>query len=105
MVECLTRDREVAGSSLAGGTALCPRARYFTLCITSAIEIYLIIIFLKTDSVLGNSADPGEMPYNVSSLFAKVPVYVFSVYKGLTQARQIHDFISSNVAGFKNVPT
>ena len=27
MVECLTRDRGDAGSSLTGATALCPRAR------------------------------------------------------------------------------
>ena len=31
MVECLTRDRVVAGSSLAGGIALCLRARHFIL--------------------------------------------------------------------------
>ena len=33
MVECLTRDRGVAGSSLIGGTALCPGARHVILCL------------------------------------------------------------------------
>ena len=33
MVECLTRDREVAGSSLVDGTALCPSARPNNSCL------------------------------------------------------------------------
>ena len=33
MVECLTRDRKVVGSSLTGGNALCPSARHFILCL------------------------------------------------------------------------
>ena len=33
MIECLTRDRGVAGSSLNGGTALCPWARHLILCL------------------------------------------------------------------------
>ena len=30
--ECLARDRGIASSSLAGGTAFCPSARHFILC-------------------------------------------------------------------------
>ena len=33
VVECLTRDRGIAGSSLAGCTALCPRAGHSILCL------------------------------------------------------------------------
>ena len=33
MVECLTPDQGVAGSSYTEGTALCPRARHFILCL------------------------------------------------------------------------
>ena len=33
MVECLTRDRGVGGSSLNRGTALCPCAGHFFLCL------------------------------------------------------------------------
>ena len=33
VVECLTQDRGVAGSSLTGGTALCSRARHFIICL------------------------------------------------------------------------
>ena len=33
VVECLTRDREVAGSSLTGVAALCPRARLINPCL------------------------------------------------------------------------
>ena len=33
MVECLIRDCGVAGSSLTGGTALCPSDRHFILCL------------------------------------------------------------------------
>ena len=33
VVECLTQDREVAGSSLPRGTALWPSARHFILCL------------------------------------------------------------------------
>ena len=33
LVECLTQDRGVSGSSLTGGTALCPCARHFILCL------------------------------------------------------------------------
>ena len=33
MVECLTPDRGVAGSSLTGGIALCPLSRLFMLCL------------------------------------------------------------------------
>ena len=33
MVECLTQDRGAAGSSFTAGTALCPLARHFILCI------------------------------------------------------------------------
>ena len=32
VVECLTLDQRVAGSSLTGGTALCLRARHINLC-------------------------------------------------------------------------
>ena len=33
VVECLTRDRGVAASSLTGGTVLYPCARHFILCL------------------------------------------------------------------------
>ena len=33
MVECLTLDREVAGSSLTGVTALCPYVRHINPCL------------------------------------------------------------------------
>ena len=33
VVECLIRDRLVAGSSLTGGITLCPLARHFILCL------------------------------------------------------------------------
>ena len=33
VVECLTQDRGIAGSSLTGVTALCPRARHFNPCL------------------------------------------------------------------------
>ena len=33
VVECLTQDRGVAGSSLTVGTALCPLAIHFILCL------------------------------------------------------------------------
>ena len=33
VVECLTRDREAAGTSLNGCTALSPSARHFILCL------------------------------------------------------------------------
>ena len=31
-IECLTPDREVAGSNLSRGTALCPCTRHFIFC-------------------------------------------------------------------------
>ena len=33
VVECLTWDPGIAGSSLTGGTALCPYAKHFILCL------------------------------------------------------------------------
>ena len=33
MVECLSQDRGVAGSSLTGGIVLCPRERYINTCL------------------------------------------------------------------------
>ena len=38
---------------------------------------------MKMDFELANSADPDEMPQSWSSLFAKVPVKGFLVFKGL----------------------
>ena len=33
MVECLTRNQGVVGSSITGGTVLCPGARHFNACL------------------------------------------------------------------------
>ena len=33
LVECLTQDQGVAGSSLTGSTVLCPCARHFITCL------------------------------------------------------------------------
>ena len=37
VVECLTRDRRAAGSSLTGVTALCPRARFINHCLVHVL--------------------------------------------------------------------
>ena len=42
----------------------------------------IVFLSLKIDFVLANSADPDEMPQSGSSLFVKVPIWGFLIYKG-----------------------